>query len=136
MSVVVSAPSCQCAMQPFENGVGTTLIAGIGLSAVTGTLPIATPTSNAYTSSAGMRACSAGTCATTGTFSEVKLSNGSALPSWITWPSSSNNNEISVLPTDYNVMASNADWVISVKWTPTQGKNAPVYTAITITVTC
>ena len=102
---------------------------------MTGTLPTATPTAGAYTSSAGMRACSAAACSTAGTFSDVKLSSGAALPGWITWPSSGNNNEISVLPTDYNVMTSN-DWVISVTWTPTEGENAPVYTAITITVTC
>ena len=80
-----------------------------------------------------MRACSANSCATTGSFTTVNLSSGDALPSWITTTTS--DTVLSITPADGSVKASN-DWVVAVIYTPTAGSNNPAYTAVTITVTC
>ena len=80
-----------------------------------------------------MRACSANSCATTGSFTTIQLSGGTALPSWITTTTS--DTVLSIAPTDGSVKASN-DWVVVVVYTPTAGSNNPSYTAVTITVTC
>ena len=80
-----------------------------------------------------MRACSANSCATTGSFTAVTLSGGGSLPSWITTTTS--DTVLSIAPTDGSVKSSN-DWVVAVVYTPTAGSNNPAYTAVTITVTC
>ena len=82
-----------------------------------------------------MRKCTVDstTCATTGTFTAVVLTDGAALPAWITTTTSST--KIAIAPTTGTVKAGN-NWVIKVTYTPTKGSNQPVYTAVTITVSC
>ena len=131
-SVVIATPACTCAQQTWDVGTGTTSTAPVG-STTSVTLPLPSVSASAYTSTPAMRACSASTCSTAGSFTSVLLSSGAALPSWITTANSST--ELSIAPTDGTPMAS-GNWVIAVVYTPTEGTTNPSYTAVTITVTC
>ena len=102
-------------------------------STTTVTLPLPSVNANAYTSGPAMRACTSGSCATTGSFTTIVLTDDSSLPSWITTANS--NTELSIAPTSGTVKSSNP-WVVKVVYTPTAGSNNPAYTAVTITVTC
>ena len=130
--MTVNTPACDCTLQPWDNGTGATQNAAVGATTEV-TLPLPSVASNAYTIKPAMRSCTANSCATTGAFTTVTLTGGTALPGWITLKES--NTKIDIAPTAGSVMASNP-WVVVVVYTPTKGSNNPSYTAVTITVTC
>ena len=81
-----------------------------------------------------LRACSINICSTTtGSFANVTLLDGTALPSWITW-SSNLADKITFDPQAFSVMANNP-YKIKMTWNPTVGVSQ-TYTAFQITVTC
>ena len=131
-TVTINTPACNCDLQPWTAGTGVTQTAPVG-STTTVTLPLPSVATNAYTSGPAMRQCQATsvTCATTGSFTAVTLTGGTALPGWISFGTTS----IDITPADGSVKASN-DWVVVVTYTPTKGSNQPSYTAVTITVSC
>ena len=129
-TVTVNEPACNCALQPWDDGTGVTSTAPVG-STTNVSLPTPSVSANAYTSAPAMRSCTVGSCATTGSFTAVTLTGGTALPSWIV----SDGTALAIAPTDGSVKASN-DWVVIVTYTPTEGSNNPAYTAVTITVSC
>ena len=130
--VTVNTPACNCDLQPWDDGTTSSQNAAV---ASTSSLTMALPSvnANAYTSAPAMRSCTSGSCATTGTWTAVTLTDGSALPNWITW--SSGATTISVTPADGTVIASNP-WVIKGTYTPTKGSSNPSFNTISITVTC
>ena len=87
-TATVATPACNCALQAWDNGTGVTSSAPVG-STTTVTLALPSVSSGAYTSSPAMRACSANSCATTGSFTSVVMTDDSSLPTWITTASSS-----------------------------------------------
>jgi hypothetical protein len=133
--IVVSAPSCDCNYQPWDDGslASETIAVTASSSAQTITMTEPSRTSGYDTANAVMRVCGS-SCSAVGTFTAVTLADDSALPAWITW-NSGNHAVLSVDITDGTVIASNP-WNIKVVYTPTDGLNNPTYTAVAITITC
>ena len=108
------------------------------MSTVEVTLPAATVATDAYTASDAMKTCAAisTTCAATGSIASVPiLTDGSALPSWITSTVDSGAYpKISIAAIDSDDVSSS--FVVKVTYTPTTGNGSAVtYDAVTITLT-
>lgn len=135
--IVVNTPSCNCAEQTWDSGSSSShTVASVISSASATQITIAAPTRTSGWNSLtpALRAC--GSCADTGEFTTVTLSDDTALPAWMTWSSGSGtHNILNVKPVDGAVMASNP-WNIKAVYTPTYGVAAVTYNILAITVTC
>lgn len=134
-TVQVNPIVCDCNLQPYISSKQT-LNVPISLSTQPVTqIPFPVQdTDYASKSDVSLRACNINICSTTtGSYSLVTLSDGTALPSWITW-SSNLADKITFNPQAFAVMANNP-YQIKVTWNPTVGVSQR-YTAFEITVTC
>jgi hypothetical protein len=106
--IVVGTPACDCNLAPWDDGsLATTTVTVATSSSYTITAP--SRNAGAYSANPAMRSCSANACATTGSFLSATMSNGDALPAWITHSAG----VLTILAPDGTVKTSNP-WTVKI----------------------
>ena len=133
IAVTINPISCSCNSLAWTAPTAVTATVAINASG-TPTVPAPVSDTSATSTDAAFSACyeNSTPCATTGTYaaSSIVLSDGSALPSWITWNDSSQT--LTVAPTSVSDVGTTT---LKGTYSPTYGTSAQ-FTVATLTIEC